>query len=285
MTQKDSAASFAVVEREWPADDMPFTLEGTPIELAAKGRRVPEWQLDRFGLVAPLEESPVKTGEPVEPIRLVPMGAARLRISAFPVAASGGSEGHVWSGPPKPKYRASASHCFENDSVEALCDDVVPGSSEDRGIPRFTFWPRQGTTEWVRYDFEQPRKVSGVEVYWFDDTAVGGGCGLPASWRVLTRQGDQWKPVAGGAATEAVRDRFQEMSFEAVETTGCTTGGEAGRREVGGDSGVAREVRGSGARGCWPQRVDEGANGGCVGETGGAGGGADVDLAQAGGDH
>jgi len=32
-----------------------------------------------------LPQSPVPTEEPVEKVRLVPMGAARLRISAFPV--------------------------------------------------------------------------------------------------------------------------------------------------------------------------------------------------------
>ncbi len=64
---------------------MPFTQEGTPIELRAKGKRIPQWKLDRYGLVAELQDSPVESGEPVEPITLVPMGAARLRISAFPV--------------------------------------------------------------------------------------------------------------------------------------------------------------------------------------------------------
>jgi hypothetical protein len=47
-----------------------------------------------------------------------------------------------------------------------------------------TWWPRKGTTEWVQYDFDQPRQVSSVAVYWFDDTP-GGGCGLPRRWRVL----------------------------------------------------------------------------------------------------
>jgi len=37
----------------------------------------------------------VKSGEPTETIRLVPMGAARLRISAFPVIGDG-DEARQW---------------------------------------------------------------------------------------------------------------------------------------------------------------------------------------------
>ena len=62
---------------------------GTPIELRAKGKRLPAWQLDQLGLVGLLPPSPVKSDEPVESITLVPMGAARLRISSFPVVAEG----------------------------------------------------------------------------------------------------------------------------------------------------------------------------------------------------
>jgi hypothetical protein len=42
--------------------------------------------LDKLGMVPVLMPSPVQTQEPVEPVTLVPMGAARLRVSSFPVA-------------------------------------------------------------------------------------------------------------------------------------------------------------------------------------------------------
>ena len=38
------------------------------------------------------------------------------------------------------------------------------------------------------------RKVDGCSVYWFDDTGVG-QCRVPAEWRLLWRDGDEWKPV------------------------------------------------------------------------------------------
>jgi hypothetical protein len=76
--------SFQIVKKAWPTDNFPFTTESAPIELKAKGRKIPSWGIDRFGLCAVLPTYPAQTSEPVEPITLIPMGAARLRISAFP---------------------------------------------------------------------------------------------------------------------------------------------------------------------------------------------------------
>jgi len=77
---------FTVVKRPWPADNFPFTQASVPIELRSKGKPVPEWVIDQYGLCAELPQSPVVTTEPAIDITLIPMGAARLRISAFPVA-------------------------------------------------------------------------------------------------------------------------------------------------------------------------------------------------------
>jgi hypothetical protein len=77
---------FEVIRRPWPANDVPWTLEGSPLEMQTTAYQIPSWRLDSFGLVAILPKSPVKVETPPQPIRLIPMGAARLRISAFPQA-------------------------------------------------------------------------------------------------------------------------------------------------------------------------------------------------------
>ncbi len=81
----DLEKNFEVVRKPWPADNFPFANASVPIELKTKGKRIASWVIDQYELCAELPQSPVNTNEAVEEITLVPMGAARLRISAFPV--------------------------------------------------------------------------------------------------------------------------------------------------------------------------------------------------------
>jgi hypothetical protein len=114
--------------------------------------------------------------------------------------------------------RASASHCGPRDSVSALNDQIEPAASDDARIPRFTWWDRRGTTEWVQYDFDRPRTVSTVEVYWWDERRIGAHCRVPQSWRLLYKSGQAWTPDTGCSACGAQPDRFNRVSFDGVET-------------------------------------------------------------------
>lgn len=221
LDAKNPAKSFRVEHRPGPLAPQPFTPETAPISLKAKAHKIPAWQLDRLNMVAPLQQSPAKSSEPIEEITLIPMGAARLRISSFPTIGSG-PDAHEWVEPPKPKpaaYKASASHCFESDTLDALSDGLEPASSNDHSIPRLTWWPRKGSTEWVQYDFNQPRTVSRVSVYWFDDTG-GGSCRVPQSWRLIYKSGVDWKPVEGADEFGVKKDAWNRIKFPAVTTTG-----------------------------------------------------------------
>jgi len=76
--------SLTVVRSKWPSDNFPFSTGSVPIQIKASGKKIPSWGLDKYGLCSVLSAYPVKTSEPIENITLIPMGAARLRISAFP---------------------------------------------------------------------------------------------------------------------------------------------------------------------------------------------------------
>ena len=218
VDKKSPAESFKVVHRPWPQDDMPFTHEGTPIELLAKGKRIPEWQLDYLKMVGKLQPSPVWSDQPVETITLIPMGAARLRIAAFPEIGDG-PDVHHWTAPPQPlSYHPHASHCWRGDTVSALCDRRLPQRSDDQSLPRMTWWDHRGTQEWVEYQFDKPRQVAGVAVYWFDDTGHG-NCRVPKMCRVLYRDArGRWVPVAGDTEVGVAKNRFNKLSFPAVTT-------------------------------------------------------------------
>jgi hypothetical protein len=81
LDEAQPAKSFELTERA--IGEYPFSKEGAPVQLKAKARRVPEWTLvnDSAG---PLPVSPVHSAEPVESVILIPYGAAKLRITAFP---------------------------------------------------------------------------------------------------------------------------------------------------------------------------------------------------------
>jgi DUF1680 family protein len=185
--------------------------------ITAKARRIPAWTLDKRGLVNEVVPGPIKSSEPMETITLMPMGFCRLRITAFPVIDN--KNGKDWPSPPKPKYLATASHCWDGDSLDAMCDDVVPKNSNDQSIDRFTWWPHKGTAEWVQYDFDKPMTVSSAAVYWFDDTPTKGGCKLPKSWRLVYKDGNAWRPVAEPGEYAVAKDKFCEVKFKEVTTT------------------------------------------------------------------
>ncbi|MDI9430136.1 MAG: glycoside hydrolase family 127 protein [Planctomycetota bacterium] len=212
------AAQFQVREKRWPADDQPFETNAAPIEMTARARKIPNWQADPRGLIDEVQQSPVASDERTETVTLIPMGCARLRISAFPWIGDG-PDATEWTLPLTEgvgKIPAKASHCNDADTVTALSDEKLPAHSNDHDIPRFTWWPRRGTTEWVQYDFKEPRAIRSMDVYWFDDSPIGGGCRIPQSWKLLYRDGDDWKDVPNPSAHGVQKDHFNTVTFDEV---------------------------------------------------------------------
>lgn len=82
----DLNRNFEVVKKPWPSDNFPFTVDNVPLEIKARGRKVIGWDIDQYGLTGelPIREN-LQFESDTEDIVLIPMGAARLRISAFPV--------------------------------------------------------------------------------------------------------------------------------------------------------------------------------------------------------
>ena len=85
VDDQDLPVEITVSRKAWPADNYPFSLESVPLEFTAKGRKIPSWGFDETGMTDVLPTR-FATRSAEETIQLVPMGAARLRIAAFPRA-------------------------------------------------------------------------------------------------------------------------------------------------------------------------------------------------------
>jgi hypothetical protein len=93
VDMENPKSSFEVLTKDCVADQ-PWTVDNAPIEIRAKAKRIPNWQL-LDNCVTDLQPSPVKSDQPVEEITLIPMGCARLRISCLPTI-SDGPEAREW---------------------------------------------------------------------------------------------------------------------------------------------------------------------------------------------
>ena len=62
----------------------PFTQADVPLVFEASGRQVPSWTIDEYKLCGVLPYEDAEKSEVSEKLELIPMGAARLRISSFP---------------------------------------------------------------------------------------------------------------------------------------------------------------------------------------------------------
>ena len=115
--------------------------------------------------------------------------------------------------------RATVTSSKAGHNPRAVNDQNEPRSSRDGTGSFFHWWPEKGGTEWVAYEFQAPATVSEVEVYWLDDTGSG-ECRLPASWRVLYKDGEDWKPVDAAGPYGVQKDAYNKVAFRPVTTTG-----------------------------------------------------------------
>ena len=114
-------------------------------------------------------------------------------------------------------YKITASH--QTSALSSVADGLVPQDENDRTIPYYHWWPKNGSTEWVAYEFPQARKVSSAEVYWFDD-APWGGCRVPRSWSLYYKDNaGQWQPVANPGEYSVRKGDANMVTFDPVTTT------------------------------------------------------------------
>ena len=121
-------------------------------------------------------------------------------------------------------------------NVRPIIDGEEPRNSAEAGS-YFDWWPVQGWNpaceqppaqgqrrqcskgEWIEMTFAKPSTVSQTEIYWFDDAANRGGVRVPASWKLLYRDGEQWKPVETADGFGVTKDAWNKITFTPVTTS------------------------------------------------------------------
>lgn len=115
------------------------------------------------------------------------------------------------------KSQVTASHPAK--SLTAITDGLVPADENDRTIPYYHWWPKEGTTEWIVYEFPEKTEVSSSTVYWYDD-APWGSCRLPRSWKVYYKnEAGEWTPVSEADAYPVSKGNPNTVHFAPVSTS------------------------------------------------------------------
>lgn len=184
---------------------------------------------DLLNGVTVLEMPGTSTGRQLNSDQLISTEQTVTAIPYYSWANRGPSEMTVWipyeasAARPKPaptiasKSKVSASVTNKRMYI-ALNDQYEPSDSHDNNSMYLHWWPKHNTVEWVQYDFDQEYTVSASQVYWYDDSPFG-DCHIPASWRILYKQGDQWIPVRNVTPYTVTKDKYDSVQFEPVKTT------------------------------------------------------------------
>jgi len=127
---------------------------------------------------------------------------------------------------------STLTHSASTKRIQNIVDGETPAASND-STSYFDWWPRNGcaagqttgpqgracsTGEWIEMAFAGPATVSEAQLYWFDDTGRG-GVRVPQSWRVLYKDGDEWKPVRASTPYGVAKDQFNTVRFAPVTTS------------------------------------------------------------------
>ncbi len=106
------------------------------------------------------------------------------------------------------KYKSlEASHTYQGDNLVAVADRVVPSSSSDEQVKRWTSWGEQGKDQRITITLDKPTNIQSVSVYWFDDSR---GTKVPQEWSLEYEHEGQWKtfPLYLTDAYQIFKDQF-----------------------------------------------------------------------------
>ena len=127
---------------------------------------------------------------------------------------------------------STLTHSASTKNIRNIIDGEDPAGSNDH-TSYFDWWPRNGcpstgasaaapgrpcsSGEWIEMAFANVSTVSEAQLYWFDDTGQG-GVRVPQSWRLLYKDGTDWKPVQASTPYGTAKDQYNTVRFAPVTT-------------------------------------------------------------------
>ena len=105
-------------------------------------------------------------------------------------------------------------------TLYVLSDQEIPSSSGEPNTTFFHWWPKQGTWEWIQFEFPETESIRAVKVYWADD---GQGTRLPDTWEVVYQKGPagesegEWMPVKSSGTYAVSKDEWNTLSFDKIK--------------------------------------------------------------------
>ena len=187
------------------------------------------WRPDMFNGIETIEGEVVLAYYPKDGTNIMEEAHKLVAIPYYAWAHRGRGNMSVWlartiaaAKPELPPSIASTSKVTASNvnrrwrrMIRGINNQEEPESSEDFSSGAFAWFRQQGTKEWVQYEFATPTNVKSVAVYWLESDR---GVGLPASWKILYKDGEEWKPVENTTPYTQELDTYNRVTFKPVHT-------------------------------------------------------------------
>jgi hypothetical protein len=123
--------------------------------------------------------------------------------------------------------KVTYSHIHPGDSAGAVNDSILPSAwngvdgSKDKTIPRFTWVGKQGSEEWIAYEFPKALSIGRTDIFWAADQVE---TDFPETFRIEHWDNGTWKAVELDADYMNAVDlyagyHFTILRFKPVTTT------------------------------------------------------------------
>ncbi|HEY0718176.1 MAG TPA: RICIN domain-containing protein, partial [Streptosporangiaceae bacterium] len=223
LDPSDPAAALTVSPPAGALPANPFT-QPAPVTMTVPARQLANWHADCMNVVTPLQASPATSTLPQQAVTLIPMGAARLRISVLPVASASGGGSWLATGGAAFRIQNQNSGKVLGVSGMSTADSAQVVQFDDSGTTDHLWQLIDNGNGWLRIQNQNSGKVLGVsgmstadsaQVVQFDDSGTTGHL-----WRLIDN-GDGWFRIQNqnsgkvlGVSGMSTADSAQVVQFD-----------------------------------------------------------------------